>query len=67
MENQKRVMLQCNARAYQSILQNHIALKAETYFNNRPEYISNMLSKNLMSSKVKQVWATLEDFSRDRY
>ena len=56
-------MLQCNAKAYQSILQNPIALKAEMHFKNRPEYISNMLSKNLIS-KVKQVWGTLEDFSQ---
>ena len=58
-------MLQCNAKAYQSILQNPIALEAETFFKNRPEDISNMLSKKLIS-KVKQVWATLEDFSPDR-
>ena len=63
----RKVMMQCNAQAYQSILQNPIALKAEAYFKNRPEYISNMLSKSLMSSKVEQVWATLEDFSPDRY
>ena len=54
LENEKRkVMLQCNAKAYQSIIQNPIALETETYFNNSPDYISNLYRKTWCRQKWK--------------
>ena len=62
-----KIKLHCFPKAYQSILQNHMAKKCKHFWKTDQNTPQTKHRKKLMSSKTNNNWAILADFSPYRY